>query len=164
MRLGQLLHAPQKDLSLFDKLVDTVVWEQTKDLDQAKQSAQHMLKKNMASDKVLPCLGKIKKCNGSADFFWDELRNPCKREGYSQGTQACQLDKIFEHIGTTNKYYVEYGFNKNTQCSGSGPNTCKLWSVHGWTGLLLDGDNENLEINLHAHYLYSTNAASILKQ
>jgi hypothetical protein len=123
-----------------------------------------MLEKNMASDKVLPCLGEIKKCNGSADFLWDELRNPCKREGYSQGTQACQLDKIFEHIGTTNKYYVEYGFNKNTQCSGSGPNTCKLWSVHGWTGLLLDGDNENLEINLHAHYLYSTNAASILKQ
>ena len=106
------------------------------------------------------------KCNGSATgFLWDELHNPCKREeGYSQGTQSCQLDKIFDHIGTTNKYYVEYGFNKKTQCSGSGPNTCKLWRVHGWTGLLLDGDNENLDINLHAHYLYSTNAASILKQ
>jgi len=61
MRLGQLGHAPQEDLSLFDKLVDTVVWEQTKDLDQAKQSARLMLEKNMASDKVLPCLGKVKK-------------------------------------------------------------------------------------------------------
>jgi hypothetical protein len=61
MRLGQLLHAPQEDLSLFDKLVDTVVWEQTKDLDQAKQSARLMLEKNMVSDKVLPCLGEAKK-------------------------------------------------------------------------------------------------------
>ena len=96
-------------------------------------------------------------------FLWDELLNPCLKEGYSQGTQACQLDKIFDHIGTTNKYYVEYGFNSKKQCSGSGPNTCKLWKVHGWTGLLLDGDNENPEINLHAHYLYSTNAADVLK-
>ena len=102
--------------------------------------------------------------NISANFLWEELRNPCKGMGYSQGAQDCQLDQIFYNIGTTNKYFVEYGFNTNTQCSGSGPNSCKLWKVHKWTGLLLDGVNENPEINLHAHYLYSTNAASILMQ
>lgn len=61
MRLGNLVHAPQQDLSLFDKLVDTVVWEHTKDLDLAKQSARLMLKKNMESNNVLPCLAKVKK-------------------------------------------------------------------------------------------------------
>jgi hypothetical protein len=96
-------------------------------------------------------------------FLWKELSTPCLQQGYSQGNQDCQLDKIFEHIGTTNKYYVEYGFNTKEQCSGSGPNTCKLWKVHGWSGLLLDGDNENPEINLHAHYLFGTNAADVLK-
>jgi hypothetical protein len=104
-------------------------------------------------------------CDGSSedyDFLWNELRTPCLKQGYSQGNQDCQLDKIFEHIGTTNKYFVEYGFNTKKQCSGSGPNTCKLWKVHGWSGLLLDGDNENPEINLHAHYLYGTNAADVL--
>ena len=105
-------------------------------------------------------------CNisrGNQDFLWNQLHTPCLREGYSQGNQDCQLDKIFEHIGTTNRYYVEYGFNTRDQCSGSGPNTCKLWKVHGWSGLLLDGDNENPSINLHAHYLYGTNAADLLK-
>ncbi len=105
-------------------------------------------------------------CNVSSnnqDFLWKELNMPCVKQGYSQGNQDCQLDKIFEQIKTTNKYYVEYGFNTKSQCSGSGPNTCKLWKVHGWSGLLLDGDNENLEINLHAHYLYGTNAADVLK-
>jgi hypothetical protein len=26
--------------------------------------------------------------------------------------------------------------------------SCKLWKVHDWSGLLLDGDNENPEIDL----------------
>jgi len=111
-------------------------------------------------------VGKDVMCNVSSDdrdFLWKELSMPCVKQGYSQGNQDCQLDKIFEHIKTTNKYYVEYGFNTKSQCSGSGPNTCKLWKVHNWSGLLLDGDNENLDINLHAHYLYGTNAADVLK-
>jgi len=98
------------------------------------------------------------------DFLRRALTTPCKKQGYSQGNQDCQLDEIFKNIGTTNKYYVEYGFNTKTQCSGSGPNTCKLWKEQGWNGLLLDGDNENPEINLHSHYLYGNNAADVLQQ
>lgn len=96
--------------------------------------------------------------------MWKELRNPCQKQGFSQGNQDCQLDAIYEAIGTTNKYYVEYGFNTRQQCSGSGPNSCKLWKIHGWKGLLLDGNNENPEINLHAHYLFASNIVDILKQ
>jgi hypothetical protein len=88
----------------------------------------------------------------------------CKKLGYSQGNQDCKLDTIYQHIGTTNKFFVEYGFNTPTQCSGSGPNSCKLWKVDGWKGLLLDGSNENPEINLKAHYLYGNNAAQILQK
>ena len=61
MNLDSLLHEAQLDLSLLDKLIDTVVWEETKDIEQAKRSAQLMLKKNMASDNVIPCLSKVKK-------------------------------------------------------------------------------------------------------
>jgi len=88
--------------------------------------------------------------------------DPCPRLGNSQGNQDCLIDKIFDAIGTTNKYYVEYGFNTNEQCSFSGPNTCRLWKEHNWTGLLLDGSHENPAINLHAHYLYSNNMVSLL--
>lgn len=86
--------------------------------------------------------------------------------GDSQGNQDCLIEKIFNIIGTTNKFYVEYGFNTNEQCSNSGPNTCRLWKNKsaGWTGLLLDGSHSNPEINLHAHYLYSNNIVSILEK
>ncbi|KAI8112067.1 hypothetical protein M9434_003391 [Picochlorum sp. BPE23] len=88
---------------------------------------------------------------------------PCNRLGYSQGNQDCMLDIIFDHIGRTNRYFVEYGFNTPKQCSGSGPNTCKLWR-DGWMGLLLDGENHNASINLHNHYLYGDNIENLLRE
>lgn len=97
------------------------------------------------------------------NFIVDLLDRPCAGLGFSQGNQDCMLDTIFDNLGTTDKYFVEYGFNTNHQCSGSGPNTCKLWK-DGWTGLLLDGDNQNASINLHNHFLYQDNIVDILKQ
>ena len=99
----------------------------------------------------------------NADFIVDLLDHPCAGLGFSQGNQDCMLDTIFDNLGTTEKYFVEYGFNTKHQCSGSGPNTCKLWK-DGWTGLLLDGDNQNASINLHNHFLYQDNIVDILKQ
>lgn len=89
--------------------------------------------------------------------------SPCARLGYSQGNQDCMIDAIFDMIGITNHFFVEYGFNTPDQCSGSGPNTCKL-SKDGWKGLLLDGENHNESINLHNHYLYRNNIVDILKK
>lgn len=87
---------------------------------------------------------------------------PCPRLGDAQSNQDCIIDKIFTAVGTTQKYYVEYGFNTNAQCSFSGPNTCRLWKTGQWNGLLLDGSHTNASINLHAHYLYSNNMVAIL--
>jgi hypothetical protein len=62
MILDNLMHEAQHDLSFLDKLIDTVVWEETKDIEQAKRLAQLILKKNMALDNVYPvqCLSKLK--------------------------------------------------------------------------------------------------------
>jgi hypothetical protein len=90
---------------------------------------------------------------------WTSAKSP-----ESQGCQAFILDTIFCVLGTTNKFYVEYGFNHNQHCSGSGPNTCRLWRTHGWKGLLLDGNKENHTINLHKHLLFESNIASIFQQ
>jgi hypothetical protein len=62
MNLDSLMHEAQLDLSFLDKLIDTVVWEETKDIEQAKRLAQLILKKNMALDNVYPvqCLSKLK--------------------------------------------------------------------------------------------------------
>jgi hypothetical protein len=81
----------------------------------------------------------------------------------SQGSQDYYLETIFAHIGETNRYFVEFGFNEPSYTSGgSGANT---WDLHdkGWRGLLLDAENENPAINLRKHFLYSDNIASIFK-
>lgn len=59
MGLGGLMHQKQKDLAFLDKLVDTSVWEETKDIDKARRSARLILEKNMASERVLPCLSDV---------------------------------------------------------------------------------------------------------
>ena len=62
MALGTLTNNfPPQDLSLFDKLLDVVVWEQTKDLDQAKASARLILEKNLALENPIQCLVEVKK-------------------------------------------------------------------------------------------------------
>jgi hypothetical protein len=69
---------------------------------------------------------------------------------YSQGGQDGSLAYIFENIGTTNKKYVEFGFNaddlKGSEIMGQ-PNT-RLLRQKGWSGLLLDGGHENPRFNL----------------
>ena len=61
----------------------------------------------------------------------------------SQQTQDGVLAYIFQNIGVTNKYYVEFGFNAQTFEGGSGANTYVLHKHFGWEGLLLDGQQDN---------------------
>tara|TARA_B110001452_G_scaffold16211_1_gene13301 strand:- start:2433 stop:2918 length:486 start_codon:yes stop_codon:yes gene_type:complete len=81
----------------------------------------------------------------------------------SQGGQHHVLRWLFKTIGTTNRYYVEFGFNPNEHCRGSGPNSCSLW-LEGWDGLLLDGNSHNESINLHTHFLSSANIVSLFRR
>eukprot|EP01006_Ploeotia_vitrea_P012042 TRINITY_DN32003_c0_g1_i1.p1 TRINITY_DN32003_c0_g1~~TRINITY_DN32003_c0_g1_i1.p1 ORF type:complete len:353 (-),score=35.40 TRINITY_DN32003_c0_g1_i1:118-1176(-) len=88
----------------------------------------------------------------------------CKFSKFSQGHQDGTLFCIFNNIQTTNKYFVEFGFNlkhmTKKQRAGSGPNTQYLWA-HGWQGLYLDISNENPAINLHAETLTSESIGPI---
>lgn len=65
----------------------------------------------------------------------------------SQGGQDGSIEWIFNNIGTTNRFYVEFGFSNDRMEGGTGPNTYYLYEQN-WTGLLLDGTYENANINL----------------
>ena len=57
---------------------------------------------------------------------------------YSQGGEDGVIRRIFERIGVTNRYFVEFGAWDGEHLS----NTANLRLHHGWSGLLLDCDSE----------------------
>lgn len=75
------------------------------------------------------------------------------------------LEKIFELIGTTNKYYVEFGAGDGHFCS----NVKYIREKYGWTGLLMDGACSNsmkddLSINLHKEFITAENICDLFSK
>jgi len=87
---------------------------------------------------------------------------------YSQGSQDSVLDSLFSALGTTSKFFVEFGFNSPTwspeQRAASGANTQYLKFRKGWNGLLLDAVRENPAINLHKAFLTEENMNAVFHQ
>ena len=88
------------------------------------------------------------------------------RQGhYSQSYQDVLIDEVFENIGTKNTppFCVEFGFNCCSFTEGSGANVANLVLKKKWNCLLLDGDNQNADINLYKHFLTSENICDIFR-
>lgn len=71
---------------------------------------------------------------------------------YSQNGEDGILEKIFEIISTTNKYYVEFGVE-----NGDERNTRYLMEKYKWEGLLMDGGYSNEKINLKKEFITKNN-------
>lgn len=71
---------------------------------------------------------------------------------YSQDGEDGIIEKIFECIGTTNKFFVEFGVENGAEC-----NTRYLREHLGWNGLMMDGSNENLSMNLQREFITAEN-------
>ncbi|CAF3130765.1 unnamed protein product [Rotaria sp. Silwood2] len=103
-------------------------------------------------------------CIADPDWIYNMHQWTYKKGPHSQGSQDLYLEKIFQVISPTNKYFVEFGFNEpNYSTKGSGANTHNLYEK-GWRGLLLDGAHENKMINLKKYYLFANNIASIFAE
>lgn len=81
---------------------------------------------------------------------------PYERTVYSQHGEDGILDAIFRVIGTTNRYYVEFGVG-----NGSERNTRYLAAHRGWRGLLMDGGHSDPSINLHREFITADNINSL---
>ena len=62
-------------------------------------------------------------------------------------------------VGTTNKYYVEFGTENGKEC-----NTRILREKFGWKGLLMDGSYENKKINLNKEFITAENIEKLFKK
>ncbi|KAJ3317302.1 hypothetical protein HDU76_001237 [Blyttiomyces sp. JEL0837] len=63
--------------------------------------------------------------------------NDHERKIYSQWNEDGIIEYIFDNIGVTDKYYVEFGVETCSECT-----TRHLWDYYGWDGLLMDGDGK----------------------
>jgi hypothetical protein len=79
----------------------------------------------------------------------------------SQNGEDGVLQKIFDLIGTTNKYYVEFGAGNGH----FGSNTKYFREKFGWEGLLLEGScTENPAINLHRAFITAENICDLFRK
>jgi hypothetical protein len=102
--------------------------------------------------------------SANANWIYDMHQWKNAKGPMSQGSQDFYLEKIFSVINSTNKYFVEFGFNEPSYTSkGSGANTRQLYE-NGWRGLLLDGDRENSAINLKKYFLFANNIVAIFAE
>ncbi|CAF3738401.1 unnamed protein product [Adineta steineri] len=78
---------------------------------------------------------------------------------YSQNGEDGVLLWIFANIGTVNKppRFVEFGTEKGLEC-----NTRFLRQQLGWQGLMMDGTEDNPEINLHKENITIKNINDLL--
>lgn len=78
---------------------------------------------------------------------------------YSQLWADGIIWKIFRDIGTTNNFFVEFGTQDGSEC-----NTRFLRERCGWTGLLMDGDNDNALISLHSEWITRDNIVHLFEK
>lgn len=79
-----------------------------------------------------------------------------ERRIYSQNGEDGILQAIFARVGTTNRYFVEFGARDGSQC-----NTRYLAERHGWRGLLLDDHYENPARSLYREFVTAENINSL---
>lgn len=82
-----------------------------------------------------------------------------ERREFSQNGEDGIIHAIFAMIGTTNKYYVEFGVEDGLQC-----NTRYLMTQKGWQGLLMDGSFENTQMNLQKEFITAENIEDLFRK
>lgn len=75
---------------------------------------------------------------------------------FSQNGEDGVIENIFSNIGTTNKYFVEFGIEDGSEC-----NTRLLLEQHKWTGLRMDGSNESAERLIRKEFITPDNVVSL---
>lgn len=81
---------------------------------------------------------------------------PRDRRVYSQNGEDGILAAIFAVIGTTNRYFVEFGVEDGVQC-----NTRHLTRHGRWSGLLMDGAEPALGSNVRRAFVTAENVEAL---
>ncbi len=100
---------------------------------------------------IRPCSSGPWRHDGDALAVLDDWVNGLQhteRKVFSLNGEDGIIEAIFDRFGEGTKYFVEFGCQDGAQTS-----TRLLRERKGWTFLLMDGDYEDLSINLHREFV-----------
>jgi hypothetical protein len=78
---------------------------------------------------------------------------------YSQNGEDGVIEKIFELIKTTDKFFVEFGVEKGEEC-----NTRYIEEFMKFNGIRFDCDYENINKNIHKEFINADNVIDIFSK
>ena len=82
-----------------------------------------------------------------------------EKKVFSQNGEDGVITKIFQTIGVTNRYFVEFGVE-----GGRDSNSRNLLDNFGWKGLMMDRFHENATINLKRECITAGNCGGLLEK
>jgi hypothetical protein len=82
-----------------------------------------------------------------------------EKKVFSQNKEDGIIEYLLQKIGFKNKYYVEFGVENGHEC-----NTRYIREYHGFSGLMMDGSNENHEIGLYKEFITPSNINSLFEK
>src|SRR5580700_10783467 len=82
-----------------------------------------------------------------------------EKKTFSQNGEDGVLEAIFNTIGKTNQYYVEFGAENGVEC-----NTKYLRDHHNWSGLLMDAAYQDGSINLQREFITAENINALFQK
>jgi len=78
---------------------------------------------------------------------------------FSQNGEDGVIQSIFDRIGVTDRFYIEFGTENGAQS-----NTRRLREHRGWNGLLMDGGHDIPSINLHRERIHHSNVGHLFRK
>lgn len=95
-------------------------------------------------------------------FEQEKYQHPLKLnrfeyQSFSQCGEDGIIDEIFKRIGTTNKYFIEFGVENGTECNST------LLLYKDWKGLWIEGNAQSVQdINTHMPGIISNGTLTVL--
>ena len=84
--------------------------------------------------------------------------NLFERRITSQNWEDGMIHALFGVIGTTNRYYIEFGVENGTECNS------RQLQRKGWHGLLMDGGSNTPESGIKKEFITAENIESLFKK
>ncbi len=75
---------------------------------------------------------------------------------FSQNGEDGVIERLMEHVGITNRFYVELGAGNGRECN------TRYLREKGWSGVMIDCDHEDPALDLHREFITMANVDSLM--